>query len=115
MFRLYEPFWALKPTFFNRAHNDFLELLMTGGLPALLVLITLLGFVMYRMRDVVSAGWRHRSTITAKVGAAIVILAFAASLTDYPLRTPGMGMVFALAMVWLASPIEGKKDRTSLN
>jgi hypothetical protein len=112
MFRLYEPFWALKPTFFNRAHNDFLELLMTGGLPALLVLITLIGFIVSRLRDVVGAGWRHRSTVTTKVGIALIMLAFAASLTDYPLRTPGMSMVFALAMVWLASPIEGKKDRT---
>ncbi|MEG3174284.1 O-antigen ligase family protein [Sphingomonas sp. ZB1N12] len=112
MFRLYEPFWALKPTFFNRAHNDFLELLMTGGLPALLVLIILIGFIVSRLRDVVGAGWRHRSTVTTKVGIALVMLAFAASLTDYPLRTPGMSMVFALAMVWLASPIEGKKDRT---
>lgn len=106
MFRLYEPFWALKPTFFNHAHNDLLELVMTGGLPALIIMIVLLGFIVSCIRNVVRTGWRQRSTIAIKSGAVLLGIALAASLTDYPLRTPGMGMVFALALIWLALPIE---------
>lgn len=104
MFRLYEPFWALKPTYFNRAHNDVLELAMTGGVPGLLVLAAAIAFLVVRLRAIRTwrAGWS--ATVMVRSGIALLVLMFAASLTDYPLRTPAMGMVFAVALIWLALP-----------
>jgi O-antigen ligase len=106
MFRIYEPFWALKRTYFNHAHNDLLELVMTGGLPALLVLITGLGFLGVRLKAAWSWGRDRTGARMVNTGAALIAIAFAASLTDYPLRTPAMAMIFALATVWLATPLE---------
>src|SRR3546814_8158382 len=35
IFRLHEPLQLLKPPYFNHAHNDFLEIVLDGGLPPL--------------------------------------------------------------------------------
>jgi hypothetical protein len=104
MFRLYEPFWALKPTYFNRAHNDALELAMTGGVAAIAVLAGFLVFVAARIRSLIGWGWNRSSSIVGKAGLAVITFAFAASLTDYPLRTAAMGMIFTVAVLWVALP-----------
>ncbi|MFV3561672.1 O-antigen ligase family protein, partial [Mycobacterium tuberculosis] len=39
VFRRYEPFDLLKPTYFNQAHDDLLAALLEGGLLGLLVLV----------------------------------------------------------------------------
>src|SRR3546814_14825252 len=44
IFRLHEPFRLLKPTYFNHAHNDFLEVVLDGGLPAALLLLVAIGW-----------------------------------------------------------------------
>lgn len=110
IFHMYEPFWALKPTNFNRAHNDLLELAMTGGVPAVLALIAFVGFLFARVRAVLSWGWQRLSTTAGKSGMMLVAMAFAASITDYPLRTPTMGVVFALATMWLTLPFEQLRE-----
>ena len=38
VFRIYEPFALLKPTYFNHVHNDFLEVVLDAGLPGALLL-----------------------------------------------------------------------------
>lgn len=104
VFRIYEPFWALNPAYFNRAHDDLLELVMTGGIPALLALVAFLAFAIVRVRAMVIWGWQRSGTVPARCGTALLVIVLAASLSDYPLRTPAMGMVFALATAWLAFP-----------
>ncbi|MFI2901517.1 O-antigen ligase family protein, partial [Klebsiella aerogenes] len=44
IFRVHEPYALLKPTYFNHAHNDWLEILLDGGLPAALLLVVALGW-----------------------------------------------------------------------
>lgn len=105
MFRIYEPLWALKPTYFNHAHNDILELAMTGGIPALIVLFTGIGFFVWRVAATIRREWWRTSSNGAKAGMTLVLLTFAASLTDYPLRAPTIAMVLALAVVWMGLPI----------
>src|SRR3546814_1928629 len=52
IFRLHEPFRLLKPTYFNHAHNDFLEVVLDGGLPAALLLLVAIGwYAIASMRD----------------------------------------------------------------
>ena len=102
VFRRYEPDALLDPTYINHAHNDLLELVMTGGLPALAVLLALLYWVLRRGLDLP----RRRTGTTreryAILGLAIIVLAMLASLVDYPLRTPLHAMLFAFACGWLA-------------
>ncbi|MHA0331099.1 O-antigen ligase family protein [Sphingomonas melonis] len=105
VFRMYEPLWALKPTYFNHAHNDILELALTGGIPAVLLLIAALIFVVLRARAILTWGCRRLGSAVALTALLLILIAMAASLTDYPLRTPAMTMVVTLACIWLAAPL----------
>jgi O-antigen ligase/tetratricopeptide (TPR) repeat protein len=102
-FRIYEPDAALGPTYFNHAHNELIELALTGGVPALLVLLLFLGWWLAR-----GSRWfiRNRSHLLsadfARLGAILVLLLLGASLADYPLRTPMLSVVFTIACGWLA-------------
>lgn len=94
VFRGYEPVANLNYGYFNNAHNDLLELTMTGGIVAILVLF---GFFLWLIREIVFAYFKSEPDPYAEIKlssfAGIVIL-LAASLTDYPLRTPLFGLLF---------------------
>jgi O-antigen ligase len=101
VFRMYEPDELLHPGYFNHAHNDWLELALTGGLPALLLLAT---FILW-------AGWRLYSSfrtpasdpaLRVRSGGLVLLVLAGASVSDYPLRTPILAALLALACAWLA-------------
>ncbi len=105
MFRMYEPLSLLKPTFFNHAHNDFAEIVLDGGLPALLLLLLALGW--WGWASVRT--WRATDTsnaMVARLGSAVLLLILLASIVDYPARTPLVMAVIALAAMWL----DGRND-----
>lgn len=106
MFHVYEPTWALKPTNFNHAHNDLLELAMTGGVPSLLALVAFVTFLVVRARAILSWGRTRSASRMAATALLLILMAFAASLTDYPLRAPSIAMLLALASTWLATPLD---------
>lgn len=108
IFRLHEPFSLLKLTYFNHAHDDFLEVVLDGGLPALLLLLTAIGW--YAIASV--SAWRGtgRHFVLAKLGSAILLLVLVASAVDYPARTPLMMAMIVIAALWLCpnrSPLVG--------
>lgn len=100
VFRTWEPDWALMPTYFNRAHNEVFETVITGGVPALAVVTAFLIWVAGRL----ITAWRGTGSALGRLGGIIVGLFCAASVVDYPLRTPLLSAVFALAVVWLTVP-----------
>lgn len=104
-YRIFEPDWSLQLTYLNQAHNDFLDLAMTGGLPALLAVATFVLWWLQRGRQVMWTGDSEPIELLtlSRLGWLIVLLLLLASLTDYPLRTPMMGVVFAIACVLLAA------------
>lgn len=99
MFRLHEPFQLLKPTYFNHAHNDFLEVVLDGGLPALLLLLVAIGW--YAIASVRAWQASRRDSVLPKLGSAILLLIFVASAFDYPARTPMMMAMVVIAASWL--------------
>lgn len=102
-FRIYETDASLVPTYFNHAHNDLVELALTGGLPALAVLaLFVLWWLVRGGRWFIGNRSPLLSTHFARLGAVLVLLLFGASLTDYPLRTPLLAVVFTVACGWLA-------------
>lgn len=100
----YEPDALALPSYFNNAHNDLIELAITGGLPALAILGA---FLVWWSR----AGWRcvvddngTAQRALKRASALAILIALLASLTDYPLRTPLMGAIFTILCCWLAEP-----------
>ena len=100
IFRIHEPFDLLKLTYFNHAHNDFLEIRLDGGLPALVLLLAAMAWwVSASVR-----AWRARgaNVILPRLGSAIILLVFVASVFDYPARTPIIMGILIIAAAWLA-------------
>jgi len=97
IFRIHEPFELLKPTFFNHAHNDFLEVALDGGLVGIaLLLAAILWWAVSTVR-----AWRGGSAL-ARLGGTLIGLVLVASAFDYPARTPMMMAVLVTAALWLS-------------
>lgn len=105
VFRIYEPDSVLKPTFFNHAHNDLIEMVITGGLPAAGLLLGLGLWLLVRSRRLFRRPEREQRADRWSARAAIIVIAilFVASTTDYPLRTPLLATIFALMICWIAA------------
>lgn len=100
-FRAYEPAAMLGTTYLNHAHNDLLETVFEGGIPALLLLLVSLGWLAAKGVTAVRAPITDRRTPFARLGLAMMLLPLASSLVDYPLRTPLWAALFALGCAWL--------------
>lgn len=101
LFRMHEPFALLKPTYFNHAHNDFLEILLDTGAAGLVLMavgIGWWGWASFR----VWRGKEGRGLLTARLGSAMILLVLLASIFDYPARTPTIMALLVLAATWLS-------------
>lgn len=109
MFFMYEPDALLKPTYFNNAHNDLIELAITGGVPALAVLAAFLlwwGYASYRA--FFSPVQNPRWAVLKRAASLSILILLLASLSDYPLRAPLMAAIFTLLCCWLAYPAKSE-------
>lgn len=94
VYRSVEPLEQVDPTFFNQAHNDYLELLLEGGIPAVILMLI---FALWFVRRSWLAWTAEASTDrdlqrAASIGIAIVL---AHSAVDYPIRTASIATIFA--------------------
>lgn len=92
-------------TFMNHAHNDFLEVVITGGLPGVALLI--MASVTYAIALVrLTKAWVNHTPDDvlagrfATLGLWLILLCALASTVDYPLRTPAIECVFTIAALW---------------
>jgi O-antigen ligase len=99
LFRMHEPFALLKTTYFNHAHNDWLEVVLDAGLPGLLVSVAALAWWLVGT----IRAWRG-GAVVARLGSAMLLLIMLASVIDYPARTPMMMATVVIAAVWLSRP-----------
>lgn len=84
-----EPDTAISGTFVNHAHNEVLELILEGGIPAALALVVYLGLLVWRL----PVARRSPLCLAALCGIGFIAVH---SLFDYPLRTGAMMAVFTL-------------------
>ncbi|HEY8605371.1 O-antigen ligase family protein [Tsuneonella suprasediminis] len=101
-YRIHEPASLLSYRYFNHAHNDWLELLVGGGIPAALLLAIALGWTAVAS----IRAWRipaESGTLLPRTGSSLLFLVALASATDYPARTPLIMVVLIFAAVWLSS------------
>jgi O-antigen ligase len=101
VFQIFEPDQLLDFSYVNHAHNDYVELLLDGGIPALLLALAALVLV---GRD----GWRvwwaktnHPRVLLARAAFVGLLIFAIASAVDYPLRTPLLAAIACIFVVWL--------------
>lgn len=100
VYRITEPDALLQPNYLNQAHNDWLGVLLDGGLAGALVLAAAVGW--WAVASV--RAWRARPPRDLpRIGSSVILLVFLASIVDYPARTPMIMGLIALAATWLAS------------
>ena len=110
VYHIYEPTSLLLPVYFNHAHNDWAQFVIEGGLPALLLLGALLGWLGWHLRRILGSailgsailGSTGKSRAIALFWAAAIITVMAGSIVDYPLRTPTFQAVAIWFMLALA-------------
>lgn len=99
-YRISEPIALLRSTYFNHAHNDWLEVALDGGLPGILLMMAAVG---WWLRASVEAWRTHQPNgALARPATAICLLVMAASITDYPARTPMIMATLVLAAMWMS-------------
>lgn len=105
MFRIHEPFHLLKLTYFNHVHNDYLEVVLDGGVLGLFLLGAAIAWWVWASVRV----WRNPNVLP-KLGSTLLLLVLIASLFDYPARTPLVMASIVIAALWLsggaALPVE---------
>lgn len=100
---------VVDPTLPNRAHNDFLELALEGGLPALLVLVAIVLLLLGAFRrSLRMAGPQVRPQVL--FGGGVMVIIALHSLVDYPLRSMALAAAAATA-AGLLIPVRPKQTQ----
>lgn len=94
VFRLYEPAETLSTRYMNQAHNEPMQLIIEGGLPALAILALALLWIGRACWQLWSSRTKGARAMAAFFAGSIALW-LAASLVDYPLRTPLAAMLVA--------------------
>ncbi len=104
VFQIAEPDGLLGPYYYNHAHNDWLEIVHSGGIGALVLMIGLLLWWCSSLQKCLKSKQEQGRTVRiGKTGLAMILILGLASLFDYPLRTPSLLCLFVLAAVWVSS------------
>jgi O-antigen ligase len=96
LYQLYETPETMRPEFVNHGHNDWLELAIEGGAPALFLLAM---FVLWYFACLIRV-WRYgqggQTAHFPRMASLVVPLLLFHSMVDFPLRTPALMVLFAL-------------------
>jgi O-antigen ligase len=103
VFNAYEPAGMLTSRYMNQAHDDALQLVIEGGIPALIILVAGLAWIAVQLARLWSSKESRSRPLAVFIGGSIGLWLLA-SLADYPLRTPFAAMLFAGLTVHLALP-----------
>lgn len=109
----FEPFENLAVTIMNQAHDDYLQLVLEGGLPGLVLLIAFLGwwgwtsFKLWRRED-------GEGRLLGRLGSVVLLLIMVASATDYPVRTPLIMVLAAQSAGWMLLPRRRRSEHGEL-
>ncbi|KTE17789.1 O-antigen ligase family protein [Sphingopyxis sp. H115] len=104
-YKIYETDALLQPAYYNHAHNDWAEIVITGGLPFVLILLAAIlwvarSFAARGTRNLIK-GYRGDVRLSALL---IILLLAAASVVDYPLRVPSIQAFAILILILLCCP-----------
>ena len=98
VYRQYEDPAEVDRWYVNHAHNDYLELALEGGIPALLLIVLFLWWWTRQAGQAWSSPFGLEQKAAAIISAAILLH----SGFDYPLRTAAISAIFAVCLALLA-------------
>lgn len=107
-YQIFEPDAFVSSSYFNHAHNEFAELVMTGGLPAVALLIWAMALGIIFLVSLFRNGRRKpdepgfSAQVMGKAGISVLAMLALGSITDYPLRIPSLMLYAVIAVVWCA-------------
>lgn len=108
VFKVLEHLNWVKPTYLNHAHNDFLEQIIEIGVAAPILWVLVVCMLVGPLRT----AWRDRARTQGRIallGGLMVLLILLHSSFDYPLRRPGLDIVFVIALGVLLRPRTDRK------
>ena len=105
LFHLHEAPESVTSAYVNHAHNDYLELLVEGGLPAMLIVLAFLAWWAAAARD----AWRQGGARLARAATIASLAVLGHGLVDFPLRTSAIAALFAFCLGMMAEPMRGRE------
>lgn len=102
VFQAFENLNSVNPAFPFNAHNDYLEMALEGGAPALALLALFFVWLALRTKSLAAPAREERRPLIGVALAAILVLLLH-SIVDYPLRTFTLMTAFSLMCAILAS------------
>jgi O-antigen ligase len=109
VYQIFEPNKFVTAFYFNHAHNDFAELLLTTGLPgvALIIWAAFLGLAslrsLFRSRGEKPGERGFQAQVLGRAGFSIIAMLALYSAADYPLRVPSLMLLVAVAAAWCSA------------
>ena len=94
-------------SYVNHAHNDWLELWLTGGIPAILLALAFLAWLAASTVRLWRSDELQGSVLDlalARAAPIVIVLLLLHSAVDYPLRIPALSVLFAIACAFLIYP-----------
>lgn len=111
VYRIAEPRELLGWTYMNHVHNDWLEVVLTGGVPAAVLLLAAVTIYLFRAVRLARPG-RMDAVLTdagallmARLGLLAILVFALASISDYPLRVPSLACLAVIATLWASAPL----------
>ncbi len=114
IFRYYEPSDLLRPQYLNQAHNDWLQFIIEAGLVAIFIFISIFTWVIRQFWTLI-VHWKKigLSRYTAIMCIAYFTLIAAASIGDYPLRTPIAMLISIVVATYFAQKMQDIRNALS--
>ena len=104
IYEKFAPRTFLTEKYVNHAHNDWLELWLTGGAPAIVIAVGFLAWLAASTFRLWSRGHQETPVLDralAQAAPIVIVLLLLHSAMDYPLRTAALSVLFAIACGYL--------------
>jgi O-antigen ligase len=102
LYAMHETPSVVTAAYVNHAHNDWIELVLEGGLPMAILLVAYLAWYASATYNIWTRGRDISEDLLVKAASVSIALLLCHSFFDYPLRTPALMGLFALLNGFLA-------------
>jgi len=104
IYEKFAPRTLLSRRYLNQAHNDWLDLWLSGGAPAIVLAVGFLAWLATSSFRMWSRNQPEAAVLDlalAQAASIVIVLLLLHSVVDYPLRTAALSVLFAIACAYL--------------